>query len=73
LFPVRLLLAIILPPVAVMLCGKWSDVPLNVLLTLCAWFPGVVHAVLIVIAPSGRHRPTYPRRRPPGGPILPAT
>jgi uncharacterized membrane protein YqaE (UPF0057 family) len=42
------LLAIVLPPVAVLLTGKPVQALLNVLLTLCFWVPGVIHAMLVV-------------------------
>jgi uncharacterized membrane protein YqaE (UPF0057 family) len=45
---VRLFLAIILPPVAVLLCGKPVQFFLNLLLTLCFYVPGAIHAVLVV-------------------------
>lgn len=44
----RFLLAILLPPVAVLLCGKPIQFFLNLLLTLCFYVPGAVHAVLVV-------------------------
>ncbi len=44
----RYLLAIILPPVAVLLCGKPLQFFLSILLTLCFWIPGVIHAILVV-------------------------
>ncbi len=44
----RYLLAIILPPLAVLLCGKPVQFILNFLLTLCFWIPGVVHALFVV-------------------------
>ena len=44
----RYLLAIILPPVAVLLCGKPIQAILNLVLTLCFWIPGVVHALFVV-------------------------
>jgi uncharacterized membrane protein YqaE (UPF0057 family) len=44
----RYLLAIVLPPVAVLLCGKPIQFILNFLLTLCFWIPGVVHALFVV-------------------------
>ena len=44
----RYLLAILLPPVAVLLCGK----PLTALLNLLLWalfiIPGIVHALIVV-------------------------
>lgn len=47
-FAVLYLLAILLPPVAVLLCGKPIQAILNVLMTLFLWFPGAVHAILVV-------------------------
>lgn len=44
----RYLLAILLPPLAVLICGKPFQAFLNLLLTLCLWVPGAVHAVLVV-------------------------
>lgn len=44
----RYFLAIILPPLAVLLCGKPFQVILNIILTLCAWLPGVIHALFVV-------------------------
>lgn len=42
------LLAIVLPPVAVLLAGKPVQALLNCLLTLCLWIPGSIHAILVV-------------------------
>jgi uncharacterized membrane protein YqaE (UPF0057 family) len=42
------LLAILLPPLAVLLCGKPLQALLNVLLTLLGWVPGIIHACLVV-------------------------
>ncbi len=44
----RYLLAIIFPPLAVLLCGKPIQAVLNCFLTLLLWIPGVVHAILVV-------------------------
>jgi uncharacterized membrane protein YqaE (UPF0057 family) len=44
----RYLFAIILPPLAVLLCGRPFLALLNVILTLCFWIPGVIHAILVV-------------------------
>ena len=44
----RYFLAIILPPVAVFLCGKPIQFILNIILTLFFWLPGVIHAILVV-------------------------
>lgn len=42
------LLAIVLPPVAVLLAGKPAQAVLNVVLTLLLWVPGAIHAILVV-------------------------
>jgi len=44
----RYLLAIVLPPVAVLLCGKLIQFILNFFLTLCFWIPGMIHALFVV-------------------------
>lgn len=44
----RIILAFLLPPVAVLSCGRPLHALLNVLLTACFWVPGVVHALTIV-------------------------
>jgi uncharacterized membrane protein YqaE (UPF0057 family) len=42
------LLAVVLPPLAVLLCGKPFQALLNIPLTLLAWVPGMIHAVFVV-------------------------
>jgi uncharacterized membrane protein YqaE (UPF0057 family) len=42
------LLAILLPPVAVLFCGKPIQFILNIILTLCFYLPDAVHAILVV-------------------------
>jgi uncharacterized membrane protein YqaE (UPF0057 family) len=44
----RYFLAIILPPLAVLLCGKPIQFVLNIILTLLFWIPGMIHAILVV-------------------------
>ena len=44
----RYFIAIICPPAAVLLCGKPFQAVLNLILTLCFWIPGVVHALFVV-------------------------
>jgi uncharacterized membrane protein YqaE (UPF0057 family) len=44
----RYLLAIILPPIAVLLCGKPFQAILDFFLCLLLWVPGVVHALFVV-------------------------
>lgn len=46
------LLAILLPPLAVLLTGKPVQALLNLVLTAFLWVPGVVHAILVV---NGHH------------------
>jgi len=46
--PVKYLLAIVLPPLAVLMCGKPAQALLNCLLTLCLWVPGIIHALAVV-------------------------
>lgn len=42
------LFAILLPPLAVLLCGKPFQAVINLGLTLLFWIPGVIHAMLVV-------------------------
>ncbi len=42
------LLALLLPPLAVLLCGKPFQALLNLVLTLLGWIPGAIHAILVV-------------------------
>ena len=44
----RYFLAILLPPLAVFLCGKPVQAILNIVLTLLGWIPGVIHALFVV-------------------------
>ena len=44
----RYLLAILLPPIAVLSCGKPFQAIINLILTLCFWIPGAVHALFVV-------------------------
>lgn len=44
----RYLLAILLPPVAVFICGKPIQGIINIFLTLAFYVPGAVHAILVV-------------------------
>lgn len=41
------LLAVVFPPLAVLLCGKPFQALLNVFLTLLLWIPGMMHALLV--------------------------
>ena len=42
------ILAIILPPVAVLFSGKPFQAILNIFLTLLGWLPGIIHAMFVV-------------------------
>jgi len=42
------LVAILLPPLAVLLAGKPFQALLNILLTLLLYVPGLIHALLVV-------------------------
>lgn len=45
----KLLLALIAPPIAVLLeRGVGGSLLLNILLTLLAWLPGAIHALIVV-------------------------
>jgi uncharacterized membrane protein YqaE (UPF0057 family) len=44
----RYLLAVLFPPGAVLLCGTVVQALLNLLLTMCFWVPGAIHACVIV-------------------------
>lgn len=41
-------LAVILPPVAVLLTGRLGSFFLSLILTLLGWLPGVIHAFFVV-------------------------
>lgn len=42
------LLAVLLPPVAVILKGKPIQALLNLLLTICFYVPGIIHAWIVI-------------------------
>jgi uncharacterized membrane protein YqaE (UPF0057 family) len=42
------LIAVVLPPLAVLLCGKPFQALLSIPLTLLGWAPGVIHALFVV-------------------------
>lgn len=47
---VRILLAILLPPVGVFLqVGIGLHFWLNILLTLCGYVPGIIHAIWVIL------------------------
>ena len=44
----RYVLAVLLPPIAVLSCGKVFQAIVNVLLLPFVWIPAVVHALFVV-------------------------
>jgi len=42
------LVAVVLPPLAVLLCGRPLQAILSVVLTSFLYFPGVIHALFVV-------------------------
>ena len=50
------ILAILLPPVAVLMCGKPGQALLNLFLTLLLWVPGAIHAIMVVNAKKADER-----------------
>jgi len=44
----RYILAIVLPPIAVLTCGKPFQTIFNLVLTLMFWIPGMIHALFVV-------------------------
>jgi uncharacterized membrane protein YqaE (UPF0057 family) len=42
------LLAVLLPPVAVLICGKPIQALVNLLLCLIFYIPGMIHAIMVV-------------------------
>ncbi|ODV95857.1 hypothetical protein PACTADRAFT_2164 [Pachysolen tannophilus NRRL Y-2460] len=48
---IAIILAIILPPLAVFMeCGFGSDFIINIILCCFAWFPGILHALYVVLS-----------------------
>ena len=41
-------LAVVIPPLAVLLAGKPFQFLLNIILTLFFWVPGMIHAIMVV-------------------------
>jgi uncharacterized membrane protein YqaE (UPF0057 family) len=54
----RYLIALLCPPLGVLLCGKPFQAILNLFLSMCFYFPGALHALLVVSSTlsDGRHR-----------------
>lgn len=62
-------LCIILPPVACLAVNRKGAFVLNLILTLCLWLPGVIHAFFVVSGAESdkRHKETLEalRQQPP--------
>ena len=52
---------ILLPPLAVLLCGKPFQAILSIPLTLLGWAPGVIHALFVVNNHYEGHAPATVR------------
>src|SRR2546426_10235534 len=46
--PLKYFFCIVLPPVAVLMANRKAAFVLNLVLTLCFWIPGVIHAFIVV-------------------------
>ena len=42
------LVALLVPPLAVLMCNKPGEAILNVVLCFFFWIPGIIHALLVV-------------------------
>ncbi|MGZ3754254.1 MAG: YqaE/Pmp3 family membrane protein [Mucilaginibacter sp.] len=54
----RYFLCLIFPPAAVFTTGRIGALILNIILTICFWVPGVIHAILVTndFYEARRHR-----------------
>jgi uncharacterized membrane protein YqaE (UPF0057 family) len=52
----RYLFAILIPPIAVLMCGRPGTAMLNLILWVCGIFPGIIHAMSIVGQANGDRR-----------------
>lgn len=58
----RYFLAVVCPPLAVLMCGKPGQCVLNLLLCLCVLVPGIIHALCVVAsAEADAHPQAYSR------------
>jgi len=44
----RVLLAFLLPPLAVFTTGKMGQFIISIILTMLFWIPGVIHALMVI-------------------------
>ena len=45
----KLIIAVLLPPLGVALTGRWGAFFLNLLLCFLLWVPGIIHACFVVL------------------------
>ncbi len=55
-YPMRYLIAVLFPPLAVLLCGKPGQAFLNFFLTLLLYVPGLIHALMVVASTEAEAR-----------------
>jgi uncharacterized membrane protein YqaE (UPF0057 family) len=55
-YKMRYLIAFICPPLAVLMCGKPGQALVNFVLSLCLYFPGLFHALLVVSSTQANKR-----------------
>ena len=44
----RFFFCVVCPPIAVLMTGRIASFLLSLVLTLCLWIPGIIHACLVV-------------------------
>lgn len=55
----KYLFAVVLPPVALLMCGKPFQALLNVPLCLMGGVPGIIHALCVVMSHEANQRARY--------------
>jgi uncharacterized membrane protein YqaE (UPF0057 family) len=53
---VKWILAIFLPPLAVLIWGTFLSAVINLILTLFFWIPGVIHAIAVINDQDAKRR-----------------
>lgn len=43
------LIAILLPPLALIIRKQYKDLPINIVLSVLGWLPGVIHAYIVIL------------------------
>ncbi|HEY9735487.1 MAG TPA: YqaE/Pmp3 family membrane protein [Trichocoleus sp.] len=52
----RYILAILLPPLAVAMTGRWVQLFLNIVLCFLFWVPAIIHALFVVSDANSERR-----------------